>query len=300
MTKYITVTCLFLQLIIQSFLFGQSIDKHKDKVNDEVFTYYVMQPKLEVRGVLLLLPGSGEKAKSIFDKTSLPRILAKKGFVVVVPELRNSLFADQKTISELNKIRETINQKYSPPNLIVGGFSSGGAVAIGYAEYLLSLDTENILKGVFAIDPPLDLTRLYASAEKIINSKCQGLIKKEGYSIKQQLEYSLGGPPDLKPDQYLMHSSYSANDSNGGNAKYLKNIPIRLYSEPDLAFVRKTYCMELKIENINAIDLQRLHKFLLGIGNSNAEYITTMGKGFHSWNILDASDCAEWIIRSVN
>ena len=296
MTKYITVTCLFLQLIFPSFLVGQSIDKHKDKVNDESFTYYVMQPESEINGILLLLPGSGENPKSIFDKTSLPQILVKKGFLIVVPELNNSLFADQKTINELN----TITQNYNASNLVIGGFSSGGAVAIGYAEYLLSTDTENILKGVFAIDPPLDLTRLYASSKRKIYYKCQGLIKKEGLSIKRQLENSLGGSPDSKPEQYVMHSSYSATDSKGGNAKYLNSIPIRLYTEPDLDFVKKTYCTDLQFNDINAVDLQNLYKFLLEIGNSKAEYITTRGKGFHSWNILDASDCAEWIIRTIN
>ncbi len=298
--KNILFTCLFLQLSFQSLLFGQSIDKHKIKVNDESFTYYVMQPKLEVSGILILLKGYGEKPKSIFDKTSLPHLLAEKGFLTIVPELNNSLFADQITINELNKIYKIISQKYDVSNLVIGGFSSGGAIGIGYAEYLLSNDTSTKLKGVFAIDPPLDLIRLYASSENKINYECQGLIKKEGYSIKQELENSLGGSPETKPDQYLLHSSYSENDSNGGNAKYLKNIPIRLYTEPDLEFVRKTYCTELQFEDINAIDLQRLHKYLLEIGNKNAEYITTKGKGFHSWNILDASDCAEWINRIVN
>jgi hypothetical protein len=298
--KYSTITCFFLQLIIPIFLFGQSIDKYKGKVNDESFTYYIMQPKLEVKGILLLLPGSGEKPKSVFDKTSLSQIMVEKGFLIVVPELHNSLFADQKTINELNRICEIISQKYKVSNLVIGGFSSGGAVGVGYAEYLLSIDTENVLKGVFAIDPPLDLERLYASSQRKINYKCQGLIQKEGYSIKQQLENSLGGSPDSNPDQYLMYSSYSANDSNGGNAKYLNSIPIRLYTEPDLDFVKETYCTELQFDDINAVDLKSLYEFLLKIGNKNAEYITTVGKGFHSWNILDATDCAEWINRIIN
>ena len=295
MIKYILVIFYFLQLIFQSLLYGQSIDKHKVKVNDESFTYYVMHPELEASGILILLKGYGEKPKSIFDKTSLPQIMAEKGFITVVPELNNSLFADQITINELNKIYDIISQKYDVSNLVIGGFSSGGAVGIGYAEYLLSSDASTILNGAFAIDPPLDLIRLYASSENKIMYECQGLIMKEGYSIRQELENSLGGSPETKPDQYLLYSSYSANDGNGGNAKYLKNIPIRLYTEPDLEFIRKTYCADLQFNDMNAVDLQGLHKFLLEIGNDNAEYITTKGKGFHSWNILDASDCAEWI-----
>jgi len=298
--KHILVTFFFLQIIFQSFLFGQNIKKHKDKVNGKSFTYYVMNPKLEVSGILLLLKGHGENPKSIFDKTSLPQIMAEKGFLTVVPELNNSLYADQVTISELDKIYRALSQEYDVSNLIIGGFSSGGAVGIGYAEYLLPNDSSTILKGVFAINPPLDLERLYASSESKINYECKGLIKKEGYSIKQELENSLGGSPETKPDQYLLNSSYSANNSNGGNAKYLKNIPIRLYTEPDLEFLRKSYCTDLQFEDMNAVDLQRLHKFLLEIGNDKAEYITTKGKGFHSWNILDASECSEWINRIVN
>lgn len=300
MLKYILVACLFLQIVFQSLLFGQSIDKHKVKIDNKSFTYYVMQPEVEVSGILLLLKGYGEKPKSIFDKTSLPQLMSEKGFLTIVPELNNSLFADQITIEELNRICKIISQKYEVSNLVIGGFSSGGAVGIGYAQYLLSNYTTTILRGVFAIDPPLDLTRLYESSKNKINYECQGLIKDEGYSIKQELEISLGGSPETKPDQYLLYSSYSANDSNGGNAKYLKNIPIRLYTEPDLEFLRKTYCTDLQFKDMNAVDLQSLHKFLLETGNDKAEYITTEGKGFHSWNILDAPDCAEWINKIVN
>jgi len=72
---------------------------------------------------------------------------------------------------------------------------------------------------------------LYTSAVRKINYPCKGLVKKEGYSIKGQLANILVGAPDLKPDQYLIHSSYSANDS------------------------------------------------------------------FHSWNMIDAPDCGDWMLR---
>lgn len=296
MTKRLTVIYIFSLLLFYNQLIGQSIDKYKDKVDNLSFTYYVMLPQSKVVGVLMLLHGSGENPKSIFEKTSLPQIMANNGYLIIAPELHNSLFADQSTINELNKISKIYCDKYMVSSLIIGGFSSGGAVAVGYAEYLLTSNTSNILKGVFTIDPPLDLTRLYASALRKINYKCKGLIMKEGYAVKGILENTLGGSPDAKPEQYLIHSSFSANDSEGGNAKYLKSIPIRLYTEPDLDFVRKTYCADLEIDDINAYDLESLYKFLLKIGNKNVEYITTRGKGFHSWNIVDAPDCANWIM----
>jgi hypothetical protein len=296
MMKCFIILYIFSLLFFHNRVVGQNVDKFKDKVNDKSFTYYVMQPQSKVVGILVLLPGSGENPKSIFEKTRVPQIMANKGFLIITPELHNSLFADQSTINELDKICKNLYKKHDVSNLIIGGFSSGGAVAIGYAEYLLTSDTTNILKGVFTIDPPLDLIRLYASAVRKINYKCKGLIMKEGYAVKGQLENTLGGSPDSKSDQYLIHSSYSSSDSDGGNAKYLKSIPIRLYTEPDLDFVRKTYCTDLQFTDINAYDLESLYKFLLRIGNKNVEYIATKGKGFHSWNIVDAADCADWML----
>jgi len=298
--KQLTISYIFLLLLFQNVMFAQSIDKYKDKVGNKSITYYVMQPHTEVVGILILLPGSGENPKTIFKKTSLPQIMASKGFLTIAPELHNSLFADQNTIDLLNKICETAFQKNDVPNLFIGGFSSGGAVAVGYAEYLLASNPSNRLKGIFAIDPPLDLKRLYASALRKINYPCKGLIMKEGYSIKAALENTLGGSPESKPNEYLIHSSYAAGEIDGGNAKILKNIPIRLYAEPDLNFVKKTYCEDLVINDINASDLESLYKFLVSAGNKNVEYITTMGKGFHSWNIVDAPDCANWISSISN
>lgn len=280
MIKYLKAISIFSLLLFYNHTIGQSINKYKDKVDNMSYTYYVLQPQSKVVGVLLLLPGSGENPKSIFEKTTLPHIMANNRYLIIAPELHNSLFADQSTINELNKICQTQCNKYNTSRLMIGGFSSGGAVAVGYAEYLLTSDTTNILKGVFTIDPPLDLTRLYASALRKINYKCKGLIMKEGYAIKGLLETTLGGSPESKPEQYLIHSSFSANNSEGGNAKYLKSIPIRLYTEPDLAFVRERYCTDLEIDDINAYDLENLYKFLLKIGNKNVEYITTKGKGF--------------------
>lgn len=294
-----------LLLIIQGSFgntYGQEILKNKAKIDGATISYYVMQPQQQVKGILILLPGWGESLSSIFKKTSLPQRLADNGYLTIVPELHQTLFADDFTIAELNWFFKTQSVKYNliEPDLILGGLSAGGAIAIGYAEYLLASDTMPKPKGVFAIDPPLDLERMYASAERKIKYDCGGLIRKEGYFIKGYLENALSGSPQSKPDQYIRHASYSARSSDGANAKWLKDIPIRLYTEPDLAFVRKTYCEELQFEDINAFDLEKLHAFLLQLGNKRCEYITTLNKGFHSWNIVDAADCVNWILGLKN
>lgn len=293
----------FLSLVaFSNATFGQIIKSGNGKVNDETFSYSYIEPKQEIKGILILLPGWGESTESIYEKTKLPYLLLEKGFVTIVPQLHQTLFADAYAISELNAVINIQAERYKSNhlNLIIGGLSAGGAIAIDYAEYILSLSTDTIqsLKGVFAIDPPLDLFRMYRSSENKINYNCKStLIKKEGSFIKKHLIKSLNGTPQESRDKYFKYSGYLADMPDGGNAKFLKNIPVRLYSEPDLDFVRKTYCDELQYEDINATDLEKLNKFLQSIDNSRAEYITTKGKGFHSWNILDPVNCADWILK---
>jgi len=289
-STFTTVTC------------GQTIKEGKAKVNDETFSYSYMESKQETNGILILLPGWGESPKSIFKKTKLPLFLSEKGYVTIVPKLHQTLYLDDYTISEINEIIKIQSERYNSKELsvVIGGLSAGGAIAIAYAEHILATSATVKLKAVFAIDPPLDLSRIYFSAENKIRYICQNkLINKEGTFTKNYLHQNLKGSPKETPDNYLKYSAFSAGAADGGKAKFLQNIPVRLYSEPDLEFVRKTYCSELQYDDINAVDLEKMQQFLIGIGNSRAEYITTMGKGFHSWNIMDASDCVNWILKTT-
>lgn len=300
--KCLAITFLLAIQICFTYCYGQDIIKSKGNVSGHTFSYYVMKPQREIKGMLLLMPGWGESLQSVFKKTSLPRLLAEKGYLTILPELRPTLYADDYTIAELTQLIkvETVKYNLTEPDVVLGGLSAGGAVAIGFAEHLLAYDSIVKIKGVFAIDPPLDLERMYASAENKIKYSCGGLIRKEGYFIKSYLENALGGSPESKPEQYLRFSSYSVRAKENTNAKWLKNIHIRLYANPDLAFVRKTYCEELQLEDINAYDLEGLKKFFLQSGSNKCQYITKEGKGFHSWNIVDAADCANWIVRLSN
>jgi pimeloyl-ACP methyl ester carboxylesterase len=290
--------CLALSTLINS-TFGQSIVRSNGKVRGRTYSYYSQRPAQKIVGVLLLLHGWGERPESILKKTKLPQILSENGFLIIAPELRQISFADQYTIAEIDQILKAQFEKYklNEPDLILGGFSAGGAIAVEYGEYLLASATTGGLKAIFAIDLALDLRRLYRSAVNKMNYHCDGIIFKEGRYTINNLEEALGGSPETRPDQYLKYSAYSANAGDGGNAKLLRSIPIRFYSEPDLEFVRKAYCEELQAEDINAFDLESLSRFLKQLGNTNSESITTKGKGFHSWRILDAEDCANWIVK---
>jgi len=84
--------------------------------------------------------------------------------------------------------------------------------------------------------------------------------------------------------------------SEGGNADYLTDIPIRAYTEPDVRWWmqnrRKDYYA------MNAVDLAGLVNYLNILGNARAELVVTHNKGYrpdgsrhpHSWSIVDNAE----------
>ena len=293
--KISAVTICFLMLTHYS-SFAQEINKLKLTVAGKTYEYFETKPTLPVKGLLILLPAAGEKPKSIFSKTALPKLIAANGYITITLEIAPRMFADEECINELNELLKIKTAQYnlSYKDVVIGGLSVGGAIALCYTEYLNSQQQPVKLKAVFAIDPPADMARVYASAQKEMSYNCP-LIAREGKSGKALLDEVMGGSPESSPDAYLRRSAYSAQAADGGNARFLKDIPVSLYSEPDLEYVRKTYCAELQFFNLNAYDLEKMIVTLKGLGNTRSVYITTQGKGFHSWNIVDAQDCANWI-----
>jgi pimeloyl-ACP methyl ester carboxylesterase len=259
-----------------------------------------MRPSQPARAIVLLMPSRGEEPKKLFWHTAIPRHLAMQGFITIVPRVDYALILEEETKNILDHVTALESARAALPTsgLLIGGFSSGGAIAAHYAEYKLSEGGEASVKGVFLIDPPLDLARFYNAWTKLINSACPEVIISEGKFIKKYVEKIAGGTPEEAPGNYLKHSAFTAADSLGGNAKFLRNVPIRLYTEPDLKAMQK-YCTDVSYQNLNSSDLDALHGCLTKLGNPHVEYIKTTGCGLHSWNIADPDDLARWAERLI-
>jgi hypothetical protein len=291
----VTVSIILLSGILA--LRAQTIQKVRGKVGGRPYSYHRMQPAQPVRGMVVLMPSRGEEPKKVFGRTAIPRHLARRGFLVIVPRLNYALILEDASKNILNQITSEESARTSIPasQIFVGGFSSGGAIAAHYAEYLVSEKGNTSVKGVFLIDPPLDLARLYKAWVGLSTSSCPRVITSESTFIKSYVERITGGTPDEKPESYLKLSAFSATDSAGGNARFLKDVPVRLYTEPDVETMQKKYCQELSYQNLNSTDLDALHACLTKLGNPNAEYIRTEGRGLHSWNLVDAEDFVRWV-----
>lgn len=294
------VSILVISYISLSPLYAQTINKHNVKVKGVKMLYYDVVPTGKPVGILILLPASGEKPENVFKNTALPKILAERGFVTVIPKVHGKLYADQYSLNVLDRLMQILTEQYKGTNFVIGGLSSGGAIATRYTEYMLSKDSSAKVKGLIIVDAPLDLRRIYASAQRKLSYSCRGVMRDEGYGILEQLDAALGGSPLKQPNNYISYSAFSSNLPDGGNAKYLRSLPIRMYTEPDLDFVRKTYCNNMRYDDLNAVDLQRLNDVLEEMGNQKTSFIATKGRGFHSWNIIEPEDCALWIMSLLN
>jgi hypothetical protein len=62
----------------------------------------------------------------------------------------------------------------------------------------------------------------------------------------------MGGSPSQVRRAYRSRSPFLASEKDGGNAQLLKNIPIRLYTEPDVVWWIENYGFDYN--TINAMD----------------------------------------------
>ncbi|MEZ4789972.1 MAG: hypothetical protein R2811_08130 [Flavobacteriales bacterium] len=182
-------------------------------------------------------------------------------------------------------------------NTVIGGFSSGGNVSVLLAKALLRSPVPPVnLKGVFAVDSPLDLVHLYECAQRDLAKTSFPEHKGEARYLVAFLDSALGAPTDS-----MVNYERSAPLLNtSASVAPLKDLPIRFYTEPDTAWWRAN--RDDSYEELNAFALKRIHDTLVAAGNARAEYITTEGRGVqhgnrhpHAWSIVDERELVRWI-----
>lgn len=276
-----------------------------DKSDSTKNCYAIIFPdKLPYKGYVVLLPGFGESAKEVLIQTDLPKQLAMNGILTVIATLQDGRFSfgvdsiSQKTLSGIIKDVST-KQKLEGQKFYIGGFSIGGSTAIKYAENAVQKPV-----AVFAIDPPLDFERFYNSAKREIRITNNNDAVEESKYMINRLEKITGGNPLSNLTDYHKLSPYSINDTTQTAIKKLKNIPLRVYTEPDIHWWMNTYSIDYT--NMNATECSAMINELNLLGNKNATLITTQNKGFrkpdnnpnpHSWSIVDNEDLIKWILQ---
>jgi hypothetical protein len=120
----------------------------------------------------------------------------------------------------------------------------------------------------------------------------------------ERLEKETGGSPLTHLAEYLKISPYSFSDTTQTAIKNLTNIPIRIYTEPDIDWWLKERKSDLT--KINAAECSAMINELNMLGNTSATLITTQNKGFrkpdnirhpHSWSIVDNDELIKWLLN---
>lgn len=291
-------------------VFGQEVER-VFRTSDSTQNFYLaLVPKTSIKGLLVILPGFGGVPKDVLQETDLPMKARINGYLVIIPYLAlQTNYSDSISQNRLATLIPEVIKKYkiSNNNLIIGGHSIGGNGALLYAENAFRINNEKIIKPdlVFGVDPPLDMKRLWESFMYIKNVNFSKVAVKEADYFIKRLEAELGGTPFEQSNAYEKISSFYRDAEDGGNAKFLKSIPVRLYCDPDINWYIEN--RRTPIEHTNLADLTACIIQLKLLGNDDAELITNIGKGFfpdgkrhpHAFSQLDSDEFLKWADRML-
>lgn len=280
-----------------------------DGNSTELF-YYKFVPKNAIKGVLVILPSGGEIIENTLRQISLYKIAVEKGIMVIVPSINWSSYNRDAEFNMLDKIFSKIveNHKVAKNKFIIGGLSNGAMISLTYAERAIKNPEKHYLipKGIFALDAPLDEARFYKYCEREIKRNIVQAGVDEARLIKNNWDKIYGGSPDQFPEKYIENSIYSYGAKEGGNAKYLKEIPLLMFTDMDTDWLINERHRDLY--DWNGIDIISMINQLKILGNENAKVIVSQGKGFrldgtknpHSWSIMNSEVCLNWILETLD
>ncbi len=288
--------------------------------NTDSLYYYTILPQGNIKGTLVLLPGGGESVESVIcSNKKLIGLASDQHIITVLLSINNGAIDDDKlTLKFLNTTFQQITDHYHLPKdkFIIGGLSGGGMLALRYTEIAKagSNKTYIIPKAVFGADPPVDMAGLYNRSKRFMTMNdgranlSPGMMNglAEAKWLVAGFDKIYGGSPDQYPEQYIKRSMYSRSQTDGGNAKFLADVPTRIYCDPDILWQMKERNRDYY--DMNAADQSAMINFLNLTGNKNASFVPALGKGYrldgtrqpHSWSIVDAQGLVDWAVKLIN
>ncbi len=279
---------------------------------DSTENYFIrMIPYGQIKGAIVLFPGFYQTPEEIIVETDLDELCTKNGYLFVVPiQKRNSLPFE---IGSVRFMRDLILEIYKEhqiedENLIIGGFSSGGSLALLYSEGILSGKITGIKpKAPFMVDSPIDnervaLNELKSSILKNLDIETDRYRNASAYFIYKFKESF--GQNYLENSEFYNSSPYVRSDTSLSNIKPLVSLPIRFYSEPDFEYFFDRDSLKFDPNLMNILDGAPLINDLRYLGNTKSELIITKNKGYrrvqnirhpHSMSIVESQEFLSWV-----
>tara|TARA_B100000965_G_scaffold188578_1_gene157420 strand:+ start:422 stop:1339 length:918 start_codon:yes stop_codon:yes gene_type:complete len=301
---------IFSCLVALTFCFAcQPKTAPKENVKDEYTfiqeeAYELYKPHEKAAATLLLFGGFSETAERVQEEFQILDIAKANQLNLLIWNWNQQLWLEDAQKESLTLKLTQIFEKHALENekLYLGGYSSGGNMALLLSDYLVEQQASLQPKGVFVVDSPIDLYALYKSSEKNIARNFSEPSVQESTWLIKSLGEAFGSPDDSLAN-YEEQAVYTEKSQNMENVKHLKNVKIRLYTEPDSLWWKENRMADA--DQMNAYYLERLAKQLQAENFKKVEFITTQNKGYrangmrhpHSWSIVDKADLMRWILE---
>ncbi len=275
--------------------------------NEQQLYYHVIVPSEALAGAIVLLPGTWETTEHLLSSNAQLCALAHDHHLaVIVPSINQRLALGGEVLATLNGILADAAKRWAIPTdkVVMGGWSMGGLFSLRYAEYAMENRSLTALKpaAVFSVDGPCDLEGIHAAFVRKL--KANPSSTEPQYGIRE-METSCGGAPATAAAQYQRFSCYSHALPEGGNAAFLKSMPVRIYCDVDPVWWLDNRGQSLY--DMNALDHTAMIQTLRALGNQRAEFINAFQKGYrlegnrhpHSWSIVEPQECLEWVLECL-
>ncbi len=294
----------FLLACITSTVFGQVV-KEIEIQDPTVNNYFVVEPKGEIKGAMILLPGASYAPESIFPETKLHNVAYLHNILVVALDYgKNNIYLTDNDLHKINIVLTDVMKKYavSKDKFVIGGYSGGGINSLNYTIHCKQFPEKAVIdpQGVFTADAPVDLTEVYYSLNREIEKNFSEAAMNEARYFLPRIEADMNGTPETNPENYIKHSPYSHRVKDGGNVKYLLNVPVRLHHDIDVTWRLKNRRQDLF--DMNDAYASAMVNWLLLNGNDKAEFVIAdrpamMSNGVrntHAWSVIEEVSCVLW------
>lgn len=288
-------------IVLSVVLSGCAVKNTADKVVKE--EQYELHRAQKQKAVLVLFPCFPCDSEHTKAEAGFLKDIEKKGISVLLLNYNRKLFLTEAEKKEYASALDAIfaKNKIEKKNIFIGGFSSGGNVALLLSDYLIKNKSSVQPKGLLVVDSPVDLEKLYHNAEKDVAANVDPDAAGEGKFLLELFEKELG-KPDENPERYKDVSPYLISVNSTENIQYLKGIKTRFYCEPDLEWQQQN--RGRTFEGLNAFMLKKMHQSLTHLGSRTSEYIETRNRGIrangkrhpHSWNIVEREELVKWVL----
>ncbi|MEQ8475315.1 hypothetical protein [Fulvivirga sp.] len=302
-------------LTLLTFASSQLIAQNFEKIifdqNNTDSGYYlaVVPEDKKIKGVLVLMPGFGQKAESIFPETKIHNVAYLHGILTIAVAGERKLYADQSVINRLNMALQHVKNKYAVASdqFVIGGFSAGGTISMRYAEYCVEKSSEGPIQpqAVFSVDSPIDLFGIWDYFQREIKKNYSDAGVGEAQFVSEIMTREIGTPTTNKAN-YDRLTPFDADLDKPGNEQFLKNIGVRVYHDVDIVWQLEN--RRRSLFDSNALAASELINRLLLLDNEKAEFMPAKQPGYrssgfrhpHSWSIVDEVELIQWVNKNLN